>query len=132
METLGHFAVGGLISFGLLYVYSPSRFRYPKYRAYSIVGAVWGCLPHLIGPVTSPTVLGWVMTDEQKRALFNTSMADIFFFFYSINLYDKTVFWPEHGSALEPYCSLVLAIVYIVLLVAGTKLKLTRSTAKEF
>jgi len=127
METLGHFAVGGLLSLSLLYVNSPSGLRYPKYRAYSIVGAVWGCLPHLIGPITSPTVLGWIMTDEQKATLFNTSTADIFFFFYSINLYDKTLWWPEGKPALEPYASLLLGIIYLV---AG--LRLSRSSAKEF
>jgi len=132
METLGHFAFGGLLSLGILYLYSPMRFRNPRYRGCSLLGGVWGTLPHLFGPIESPTVLGWVMTAEQKHALFNTQSADIFFFFYSINIYDKTVFWPEHGPALEPYCSLLLGIAYILLLVAGTKLTLKRSSTKEF
>ena len=132
METLGHFGFGGLISLGLLYMYDRSRFRYPKFRAWSIVGGVWSMLPHVFGPL--PNSLG---VDELRNQFFlwhpsTQPNADIYFLHYTIDQYDKVLWWPEHGPALEPYCSLVLAIVYIVLLVAGTKLKLTRSTAKEF
>jgi len=122
METLGHFAFGGLLSLGLLYVVDRFRFRYPNYRAYSIIGGVWSMLPHMVP--------NEIIGGEQRQHLFLSPTADIFFFHWTIDGYDKVFWWPEGKQALEPYVSLLLAIVYIALLVAGVRI--SRSARKEF
>lgn len=121
METLGHFAVGSLISLLILRVYDRSRFRYPKYRAYSIIGGVWSMLPHIVP--------NQIIGGEQRQQLFLSPTANIFFFHWTIDSYDKTVFWPEQGPALEPYVSLMLAVVYIAVLLVGIRF---RSSGKEY
>ena len=89
-------------------------------------------LPHVFGSLPNSASVDELRNQFLLWHPSTQPSADIYFLHYTIDQYDSVLWWPKNGSALEPYVSLALAVAYMVLLVAGTKLTLKRSSTKEF